>query len=168
MFGMRVDVAKRGFFDRQFVLNATSRAERKVLSRAGAFIRRRAQTSIKPAPRVSVATGQVLRGRRRKGVVYRDATSKPGQPPYSHGQRLLRKYIMFSYDSQRRSVVVGPTKLNQVGNAPEALEKGGLTVVLTGRGRRRRTVVLAPRPYMAPALQAELPAISQLWRDSIK
>ncbi|MCL4743749.1 MAG: hypothetical protein KJZ54_16250, partial [Phycisphaerales bacterium] len=66
---------KQMFFDRPKVRRAVDAARRKVLSKAGAFIRQTARTSI----------------RKRKG------SSKPGNPPHSH-VGLLRRFILFGYD----------------------------------------------------------------------
>ncbi len=158
---------KKLFFDRPKVQRATDKARRRVLSRAGAFIRQTARTSI----------------RKRKG------TSPPGSPPYSH-VGLLRRLILFGYDERTDSVVVGPVKLNKQSDAPHTLEFGGTTVARrtmlvrvgdTGRDRRGRftrgkrqlvkagtRLVYKPRPFMGPAMQKELPQFPELWRNSIR
>lgn len=148
-FRVNVDQFKAGFFDRP-VMARVPAAERKALSRFGAHVRTRARTSI----------------RKRKG------TSAPGSPPYSHGRHLLRSFILFAYDKDTRSVVIGPAKLNaQVGNAPEALEKGGMSEMLGGSRRRgtlrRQKIQIAPRPYMQPAFEAELPNAAKQFKDTI-
>ncbi|MEQ8789454.1 MAG: hypothetical protein RIC55_24380 [Pirellulaceae bacterium] len=148
-FGLSMRV-KQHFFDRKKVRDQTDRAERKVLSRAGAFIRRRARSSI----------------RRRK------KSSKPGQPPSAHvrGNAGI-KNILFAYDERSRSVVVGPVKLNgKAGDAPRVLEEGGTTSLQRRRGKKRVKVQVAypAFPYMGPALEAELPKLPPLWRDSVR
>ena len=145
MFGVRLKQAKAGFFDRVAVMNATTAAERKVLSRFGAFVRTRARTSIKS----------------------RKATSRPGSPPSSHAG-LLKRFILFAYDPARRGVVIGPTRLNAKtgGKAPPLLEYGGN--VVRERWGRRRVVRYLPRPFMHPALDAELVRLPPLWRNSIR
>lgn len=102
MITMRI---KDMFFDRHVVIAAVDNAKRKVLSKAGAFIRTTARTSI----------------RKRKG------TAPPGKPPYSH-EGSLRKLILFGYDRASDSVVVGPVGFAR-STAPRALEHGGETVV---------------------------------------
>ncbi len=137
---------KQMFFDRPKVKRAVDAARRRVLSKAGAFIRQTARTSI----------------RKRKG------TSKPGQPPHSH-VGLLRRFILFGYDRQSDSVVVGPVGF-RASTAPRVLERGGTTTV-TRRRRGKRTerrVRIAARPYMNPALEKELPKLPDLWRNSVK
>ncbi len=141
MIDMRV---KYLFFDSGKVRAATSRAERRVLSRFGAFVRRGARSSI----------------RKRKG------TSQEGKPPSSH-TGLLKKFIFFAYEPQRQTVVIGPARLNQkTGDAPAALEYGGRSRVFSGR--RRHTVTIRPRPLMGPAFEREKPKLPGMWRDSIK
>ena len=158
---------KKLFFDRPKIKRAVDKAKRGVLSRAGAFIRQTARTSI----------------RKRKG------TSPPGSPPHSH-LGLLRRFILFGYDERTDSVVVGPAKLAKAGDAPHTLEFGGAAVAKrtmvvrvgdTGRDRRGRfargkrqlveagtRLVYKPRPYMGPAMKKELPKFPQLWRNSIR
>jgi hypothetical protein len=140
---MKFDAAKSGFFDREKVIAAVDRATRDVLSKFGAFVRQRAKTSIRP----------------------RQGTSPAGQPPHSH-TGLLRRFIFFSYDNERHSVVIGPTLINTPTGAPETLEHGGATTILD---RRRRTrVTIQPRPYMGPAFEAEKTQLSSLWRNPVR
>lgn len=135
------------FFDRDKVVREADKATRANLSKAGAFVRTAARSSI----------------RKRKSI------SAPGSPPSSH-TGLLRQ-IFFGWDSQSRTVVVGPMRLNQkIGNAPEALERGGISEIMTGprRKRRRRRIGVHARPFMLPALKQEAPKFPGLWANSIK
>jgi hypothetical protein len=140
------------FFDRPKVRRAVDRAKRHALSKAGAFIRQRARTSI----------------RKRKGA------SPPGQPPRSH-EGSLRRLVLFGFDRASDSVVVGPARLNRPGAAPSTLEFGGRTTVTRRRVRRdgkrvieSRRVRIAARPYMGPALKKELPNIPKAWANSVR
>ena len=136
------------FFDTDRVKQAADTATRKVLSKAGAFIRTAAKSSI----------------RKRKAI------SAPGQPPSSH-TGLLKRFIFFGYDADRKTVVVGPMRLNQkVGAAPEALEHGGPSTAVIGlRGKRRkRRIRIAARPYMGPAMVKVMPKFPGLWANSVK
>ncbi|MCE2966850.1 MAG: hypothetical protein LW831_04910, partial [Phycisphaeraceae bacterium] len=112
----------------------------------GAFIRPAAKTSI----------------RKRKG------SAPPGAPPHSH-EGSLRRLILFGYDKPNDSVVVGPVGFKK-SEAPSALEHGGEVIVLRRRGGKltSQKVKIAPRPYMAPALEKERPNLPLLWRNSIK
>jgi hypothetical protein len=139
--------AKAGFFDSAKVLKAVDKATRRVLSRFGAFVRRRAQTSI----------------RKRKGV------SPPGGPPYGHAGQ-LRKFLFFSYDTDRKSVVIGPARLGGTVDprALPALEYGGPSTGEDPRTGDRRTIRVRARPFMGPAFEAELPGLEGMWRDSVR
>ena len=143
MIGLSFQAAKRGFFDRESVQRKVDRSTRKVLSRFGAFVRQRARTSI----------------RKRKEI------SRPGQPPHSH-VGLLRKFILFAYDADRKSVVIGPTLTNAQSEAPKLLEHGGETTLRTREGPKRARY--RPRPFMGPAFAAEQPKLSGLWKNSVK
>ena len=147
MFRMKT-VSLDMFFDTDRVKRAADTATRKVLSKAGAFVRTAARSSI----------------RKRKAV------SAPGQPPSSH-TGLLKRFIFFGYDAERKTVVVGPMRLNQkVGAAPEALEHGGPSTVVSGRRnrRRKRRIRIAARPFMGPAMAKEAPKFPGLWSNSVR
>lgn len=163
MFGLKLKEAKGGFFDREPVRKAVDAAALRILSRFGAFVRQRARTSIR----------------------VRQGTSAPGTPPHGHksGLRaktsrsgevrtrsvsLLREYILFSYDREKRSVLIGPAKLaGTVGpRALEALEYGGTTIALTN-GKKRSLTVRA-RPFMRPAFSEELQRLPEDWRNAVR
>ena len=97
------------FFHSPRVRRAMDAATRRALSKAGAFIRQRAKTSI----------------RKRKGV------SRPGEPPHSHAGH-LRRLIFFAWDPVAESMVIGPVPFKE-GEAPHLLEFGGRTVRRTTR-----------------------------------
>ena len=146
MINMRLD--KSTFFDRPKVMKAVDRATRRVLSKFSAFVRTTARSSI----------------RRRKGA------SAPGKPPSSH-TGLLKRFIFFGYEPRQRSVVIGPSRLNQkVGDAPHALEHGGTSTIVEGtrRNRTKRRVTIAARPFMGPAFEKEHPQLPKLWSDSVR
>jgi len=134
------------FFDRPRVTRAVDRAKRQALSRAGAFVRQRARTSI----------------RKRKG------SSEPGSPPFSH-EGSLRRFILFGYDPRSESVVVGPVGFRR-SRAPEALEYGGPTTIYRRRRGRlvRERVRIESRPFMRPALERELSQLPAVWRNSVR
>lgn len=133
------------FFDSPKVVRAVDKSTRKVLSKFGAFVRRTAKQSI----------------RKRK------KSSAPGSPPSSH-TGLLKRFIFFGYDPQKRSVVIGPTRLteNNRGEAPSILEYGGRTTVNSGTKKTR--VRIRPRPFMGPAFEKEKPNLPSMWKDSVK
>lgn len=141
MVGVRYRTTIR--FDDARILRAMDAATAKAMGRAGAFIRQRAKSSI--------------RQRRR--------SSPPGQPPSSH-VGTLRRLIVYGYVEGQRGVVIGPLAWGR-GEAPSTLEYGGV-VTESGRSGRRR--VYRPRPYMGPALEAELRAgtIPRQWAGSLR
>ena len=143
MIGMKLAQAKGLFFDRQVVTNSADRAQRKVLSKFGAFVRQTARTSI----------------RKRKSI------SEPGQPPSSH-TGLLKRNIFFVFSPETRSVVIGPILLNKQSDAPRLLEHGD-TVVRKRRTKRVRLKYRA-RPFMGPAFEREQQKLPALWRNSVK
>ena len=162
---LTIQAAKNSFFDRQKVMDAVSKAERARLSKAGAFVRQRAKTSIR----------------------YRERPSSPGSPPSAHrsvgrvhkksGKVVhkrqlvspLREFMFFAYDRVTRSVVIGPALLNGTvtRQALHALEHGGPSVVMERQGKRR-AVVVRPRPFMRPALAAEMAKLPELFRNSVR
>ena len=147
--GLKLDAFKQLFFDEKKVRDAADRARQRALARFGAYVRTAARTSI--------------RKRRRP--------SEPGQPPSSH-TGLLKRFIFFGYDRQWRSVVIGPTRLNQAtGDAPPALEYGGPSRVISG-GRRKKKVVrkvtIRARPFMQPAFEKEQKKLPALWANSVR
>jgi phage gpG-like protein len=128
------------FFDREKVVRAVDKSTRQVLSKFGAFVRRTAKQSI----------------RKRK------TTAPAGQPPSSH-TGLLKRFIFFGYEPQRRSVVIGPERLDQKNtDAPHTLEYGGRTTV------DKKRVKISARPFMGPAFEKEKPTLPSMWKDSVK
>jgi len=147
---MNFKSALSGFFDRKKVLSAVDKATGRVLSRFGAFVRQTAKSSI----------------RRRKNP------SKPGQAP-TNWTGLLKKFLFFSFDRSKRSVVIGPARLNKPSNdAPELLEHGGTAPRRDPKGRnrkgKRKTARYRARPYMGPAFEKEKKQLPRLWRDSVR
>lgn len=126
------------FFDERAVRSALDAGTRKALSKFGAFVRRRAKSSIRKRRRIS----------------------RPGEPPSSHTGK-LRKSIYFGYDAQNKSVVVGPTKWSS-SNAQALLEYGGI-----GR-KKTRGALYRPRPYMRPAFQKELSNLKSLLTNFVR
>jgi hypothetical protein len=156
---------KQYFFDRDAVMARIEKSRLAMLSRAGAFVRRAARSSL----------------RRRKRI------SSPGSPPSVHSKDdyASLKNILFAYDPARDSVIVGPLGLRSRNNVtivsvsgavPGTLEHGGPIGVreietspgkwleLWGRARRwhsgkpqrTRIVNVQARPFMRPALEANV------------
>ena len=137
---------KEMFFDRDAVINAISTGDRRRLSKAGAFIRRRARSMLR----------------------FRKRSASPGQPPSvrSRDSFSTLRNVLFALGDDQQSVVVGPRavpslRLRKASTSyvPALLEFGGTAEV---RGRRCR---YAAFPFMQPALEAEVQAgtIGSLW-----
>jgi len=145
MFGIHLKSAKGMFFDRTSIQNKVDTATRKRLSQFGAYVRQTARRS--------------LRKRKR--------SSRPGQPPSSH-TGLLKQFILFGYDSNRQSVVIGPVALaRKSSGVPEVLEYGGKVTIQWGK-TKGKTVTIEARPYMGPAFDQELDRVTSLWANSIR
>ena len=141
--------AKKLFFDKPAVTKAVNKAEMKVLAKQGAYLRTAARHLIKSAP---------------YGV-----HAKAGNPPKSH-TGLLKRFILFAFNPDNSSVIVGPTKLSKKGDAPHTLEHGGYArVPLSSPGGKTewKGVHLKPRPFMGPALEASQPKLAEFWKNAV-
>lgn len=156
----------RWFFDKKLVQDIIGRQSAAALSKFGAFVQRRARSSI----------------RRRKKA------SAPGSPPSCHASsEPSLKTIWFAFDRSTFSVVAGPVGFNRKSySVPSILEFGGsvpLTLkdrlrlwyvfneksrqVKSRRGKKQKQTVrmsqigrvarYPARPFMGPALAAEAP-----------
>ena len=162
MIGMNLKSIKGSFFDAPAVMRAVDKATRDVLSKFGAFVRTRAQQSIKKGP----FSGRKKRGQARTS--FRRKNSQPGNPPYSQ-TGLLKKFIWFGYYSDRQSVVIGPVRLNsKTGDALPALEYGGMATIRRNRREPCVRVQVKARPFMGPAFEAVLPKLPAMWANSVK
>ncbi|WP_437230403.1 hypothetical protein SH661x_001949 [Planctomicrobium sp. SH661] len=130
----------KDFFDRDAILTMMDKKTVSALSRFGYFTMRDARQRL----------------RKRKSA------SKPGQGPSiwtSHGADagagFNLRMIFFYFDRMRRSVIIGPVKLNGASKTgkpvPQILEEGGIVHPNGGRGVR-----IMPRPYMQPAFDRQL------------
>ena len=165
---------KAYFFDKEKVLRAASAGRIRALSKAGAFIRRRGRS--------------LLRRRKRSAAA--------GQPPSVHStdDNATLKKIVFAYDPQNESVVVGPVKLNgdpgyaEDVTVPELMEFGGVVTLrrarvinsTSGRGKGKKTTKVklaagerlnyADHPFMGPALEQETAAgtIADAWSGCVR
>lgn len=162
--------ATAAFFNTDKVTDKIDRVKRRFLFTFGAYVRTRARQSIKSG------------GKSNK-------RSKPGDPPKFHTP-FLKKGILFSVDTVKESVVIGPVVVPTEFGGPgalSALEEGGTVSIReiigeqqggrnsSGRftakkkirftGRRTRTRIKA-RPFMGPAFEKEKANISEIWRKS--
>ena len=165
------------FFDRPKVQAALVKARTKALKKAGAYVRRAARSSMR---------------RRAKA-------SAPGTPPSAHAGKGLHslKTILFAYEPNRSTVVIGPVGFNQKNSGisvPRLHEYGGTLQIqefryITGddpgpwrrvnkRAKpkpqpgkkielRTRTANYPKRPFMQPALQKESPKFADIFKDAL-
>lgn len=169
---------QQSFFDRQKVIAQIGRKKARALGRAGAFVRRRARSSLRRAPKKRRAPG-----------------AGAGKPPRvrSSSETATLKNIQFGLRDDNEAVLIGPLKTNQKNQlagsltVPQLLEFGGAAgirefrwtgsdVWLPGAPRRgRNTAEYESRirradypayPFMGPALDRELAAgtIDDVWR----
>jgi hypothetical protein len=128
--------------------------------------------------------GAYARQQARSSLHYGTGTSAAGQPPTVHrtmlraktskaGVRRLqavspyREFILFAWDESSRSVVVGPVRLpDKRGDAPAALEHGGMSVIVSDG--HEVTVSIAARPTMGPAGERANRELANIWKDSIR
>jgi hypothetical protein len=119
---------KESFLDVPKVRDAVEKGGRKGCERHGAFVRRTAKNSIKNAPKIDVATGEITK--KRKGVTLKDATAKSPNPPFSH-RGDLKRLVLFAWDPSTLTIVVGPavfTGKDGPGVATRVLEHSGVVV----------------------------------------
>jgi hypothetical protein len=128
---------KQLFLDRPAIARYLDRKTIRVFKRFGAFVRLVAQRSM----------------RRRK------TASPPGQPPSVHkGQ--LRKFIFFSLDERRKSVVIGPILLSPDSPVPALHEHSGT------RRYGSRIAKYPKREYMNPAFREGLSRLAQFYKEA--
>lgn len=121
----------------------------------------------------------------------------PGQPPRVHSSGFQSlKNILFFYDPQTETVVVGPRKFNQkqqswidlgTKTVPEVLEHGDAVTIREesrdgrrwrhrrqkkrpGVQYRKRRAIYKPRPFMAVGLREEIAAgtIPKAWSNVVR
>ena len=130
------------FFDRKAVMDATTKAERRVLSKQGAFLRKAFRNAL----------------RRRK------KTSSPGQYPHVHSndKYATLKNILYAYNPSRHSVYVGPVRLNTKHNVPQLLTHGG-----TVHKRNGKTIHIRKRKMIKDKYEEVQDKLTSMWKDSI-
>lgn len=193
MFAVSYDM-KDFFFDRRAVTSRVDIAERQVLSKQGAFVRRRARTQIlrRSASKGSRASVKRLRGGKASKV---QAVARPGSPPIVRSKSKVEtlRNILFGYNPSSHSVFIGPVGLNKkpvsssASTIPQLMEKGGTAGVFQWKpdrsnvwslGNVRRPGVstriakgrYANHPFMGPALDAEVAAgtIAGPWSGAVQ
>lgn len=153
--GFQLDL-RQAWQHAQRLTERAERTHRRALLKIGAFIRRRARSSIRRSKK----------------------SAAPGKPPRAHSSYASLRNIRFALGPAGQSVLIGPIKLRTGANAalrttiPALMESGGRIPMRETRsgkywravGRRRpgpgrptRTRIrrYRPHPFMGPALEAE-------------
>jgi hypothetical protein len=164
MIGFKA-IPTRLFVDRPKVMKAIDRTTLRVFGRFGAFVRRRAQTSLKAARQMRIgemSDDELRRHRIRQRIAKEkgqppprrpEVISSPGEPPKLHMRPVrdnpLRRLIFFAVDARRKNVIVGPARFRD----------GGAEKLEFGRSGYDE------RPFMRPAHAAELDQLPAHWRN---
>ncbi|HEX4123767.1 MAG TPA: hypothetical protein VHY37_03510 [Tepidisphaeraceae bacterium] len=131
-------------FKKEKIAEAVKKSNAAGLKKIGAYVMRRAQTSMR----------------------YSDTPAPEGKPPRAHRRNpMLRKLLFFAVNAEGTSVDVGPVIFKKSNMVPKLMEKGGQTTVT--RHGVRRVVNIKPHPFMGPALEAEAPAFPSYWEGSV-
>lgn len=146
MPGFGVELVKGTFFDKKAVADQLDKATKRVLSRHGAFVRRRSKSSLKYGKGTAVAGAPPVVHR---GGMTRTKVSKKTGKAAAQGLSPLRELIFFGYDAAKKSVVTGPALGGPASGAPAALEFGD-------------------HPFMGPAQAAEMPKTLAGFKDLIR
>jgi hypothetical protein len=147
------------FFDRAGVQAKVKKKERRVLSGTGAFTRTVMRRGMRPGGK-------------------KNAVSRPGEYPRTHGKAELKNLIVFGYDEASQSVVTGPMLFanarrgrarnvkRDIGGKtlPEFVNEGGVQTVTrrTPRGRVTSTIRYEPRPFRDLTMPLALAKFTQL------
>ena len=121
-------------FDADGLVAKVAKASVEVLKRMGAYVRTVARRKVKTSDKPSVA----------------------GTPPHSR-TGALKRGILFGLETNRRSVIIGPSE-KFVGTSMVAHEFGG------GYKRER----YPKRPLMGPTLKESAPHLAKLWNNAVK
>lgn len=145
-----LDFNTNAFFDAPAVMRAVSHAERSVLSKFGAFVRKRARSKIRKGKEIS----------------------QPGDPPRSHGAEPNIRSILFQYEPGEHKVIIGPRRLTKTrvvsGKPTKALEHGGEVMVRSRKTGKTRVLKIRARPFMGPSLKEEAKNFPDLWAGSVR
>jgi hypothetical protein len=110
--------------------------------------------------------GFLIRQKAQSEIEISDTPSLPGDPPHTRQKRLPKGILYGTPDDGPPSVIAGPAK-NLVGTLGRALEEGGESLV-SASTPDKPPVELEPRPFMGPALAAEVGELPGLLADKMK
>ncbi len=190
---MDFNSTKNAFFDSSAVIAMMDKKERQALSKAGAFIRRRSKSSLRYRKKASSAGSppSVHRGaftktttNRKTGIEKKQAAS-PLKELIFFAFDATKKTTVIGPVIFRKSNLVprlleggGSTTIRKIQPAASERKKAKSpaqsaafrrkvangTIVIPKRKVDRVGIVIAPRPFMNPAMMAELPKFVDLFR----
>lgn len=174
MIKLKIDDAKRMFFNADIIGDAVNKSSRQVLKKYGGLVRKIARRSLRKARQKPI--GQLTEEERknlriRQEIAKRTGKPKPARPllPSKPGEPprvitgLLKKFTYFVFDPATQSVLVGPVKLHQKSDGvPEALEFGGRSTDTKGR-----PITIKARPWMTPANAIAMKQLPGMWANSV-
>lgn len=153
MIPVRFELRHWRFALKPVLLKTETESNREYLTRAGAFIRKVEQRSMRKGT-----------NSRRNGLPLR---SKPNRPPKYWGDAKIRRSIAFHITSDSRSVIVSPKRWPG-SRVVDILETGGRTTIYDPERRAEVPVTIANREYAEPARKAWEPKSRSAWEDSFR
>lgn len=128
---------KHLFFDRARVVRAMDKVTHQAMRKAAGAIKVIAQRSMRYVTSLARQQRQLEEGaRKRVPVPY--TPSRPGEPPRAvKPHPWVRKNLLYYYNPRQKAAVIGPVGFRG-GNAPHALEFGGVVLIRNARRRERK------------------------------
>lgn len=159
---------KQFFFNSIKVANALERAEKRVLSKFGAYVRRADQTSLRYRKKIA-SPGAPPSAHKSEGFTRKKRNKKTGKVTIQP-KSPLRELIYFGWDPATKSVLVGPVlfRNSKLGDPSvlRTIEEGGAGPGISDGKRVMKRY--HPHPHLGPALRRELPKLPPMFKDSIR
>jgi hypothetical protein len=170
MLNVTIRGQQGAFFDAKIVTNAADKATKKALSKAGAFVRTTAKSSLRYAKK-SAMPGQPPKVHRGGSMGYqRTTTNKKTGVSKTRSVSPLKELLFFAYVESSKSVVIGPRDFKGAAKrsykVPTIMELGGTVVQL--RGKKTVTATYKGNPFMRPALAKESPKFAGLFANTVR
>jgi hypothetical protein len=167
VLNVSINGTKGAFFNTKIVTSATDKATAKALSKAGAFVRTAAKSSLRYAKK-SATPGQPPKVHR-VGFTKSHTNKKTGVVK-TRTVSPLKELLFFAYVPETKTVVIGPMDYRgskaKGYKVPTVLEKGG--AITLKRGKDTRTLTLKGNPFMRPAMVKESPKFPGLFANTVR
>ena len=160
---------KELFFDRKKVKSIIDNKTRRSLSRFGYYVMSDARRSMRKGTYRKVgkptrdSAGRFQATDRSRVKVH----SRAGSPPRVW-EGLVKRLTLFAFDPYRMGVVIGTIGDRRPRSAPRLLEYGGVIQYAFKNDRGyfiRGTGYMAPRPYLRPAFDRNLPKFKRMMEE---